>query len=107
MNTEDELFKMGGAEQSAYEHARCRGRLIVRIVDPAKSRTLENVETLCGRHHGMLSDQKFRERMGYERYRQIKKVQARQYYRLKAMQRKMIRIYKGPPKNPIDYIDYI
>lgn len=83
------------------------GKLLVRIIDPNKPRTLDNVETLCGRHFGMVSDERFRKRIGPDRYLQTKKMQARQYYRLKAMRRKMIRIYKGPPRNPLDFVDYL
>jgi hypothetical protein len=107
IKSEDEMQQMGGHELDLYRRAYCKGKLLVRIVDAAKPRTLENVETLCGRHFGMVSDGRFRERVGPERYQQIKKTQARQYYRLKAMMRKMVRIYRGPPKNPLDYIDYI
>jgi hypothetical protein len=104
IKNDDEMDDMNGAELDAYVRAHCKGKILVRIVDPAKPRTLENVQTLCGRHFGRLSDQRYRERLGRELYIKTKKVHARAYYRYLAMRRKSIRIYKGPPKNPIDYL---
>lgn len=85
----------------------CSEKLLVRRIDPTLPRTLGNLQTLCGRHFGMVSDERYRERIGPVRYRDVKKAQARQYYRYRAMRRKSVRIYRGPPKNLLDYIDYI
>jgi hypothetical protein len=107
IKNEDEMERMWPLDLDLYVRAHCKGQLQVRIVDPAKPRTLENVQTLCGRHSGRLSDQRYRERLGPELYLKTKKVHARAYYRYIAFRRKSIRIYKGPPKNPIDYLDFL
>lgn len=102
IKSEDELYRMGGHELSVYEQAYCRGKLLVRIVDSAKPRTLENVETLCGRHFGMVSNERFRDRVGSQRHSDAKRVQGRNYLTFRLLKAKMVRIYRSGWGNPID-----
>lgn len=82
----------------------CAGKLFVRIVDPKRGRTLENVETLCARHFGMKSNEQFRDRVGPEVHRAKKRVQGSNYLTMKLLRLKMSRIYHRDKKNPIDYL---
>lgn len=74
----------------------CGGKLLVRVIDPSKPRTLDNVRTLCGHHFGIVSVERFRERVGLAAYRLHKKSQGRQYGIYMGLLQKMDQIYRRP-----------
>jgi hypothetical protein len=59
----------------------CRDTLRVRIVDPAKPRTLENVATVCTYHFAIISNRRFEHRVGPEKHRELKRMQGVEYMR--------------------------